>query len=298
MSPFDVQCRVKDFESFYEKNDRKNYKKPFEEIDDICGLRVICYYPSDINRVVSIVKEEFKILDSEDKSETLEPDKFGYRSFHFVISLKEDWLKAPNFRELGELKAEIQIRTLLMHAWADISHKLSYKKKEHIPELFQRKLFQLSALFEIADDRFEVLKEEREEYINSLVNELKEGQTQSEPNPQLNLDSLQAFLDFHFPDRKRNVKDTTTLLDEIINLNISLNDLIKSYERTKDMLPQFEQEIFKEGSKRWAQVGIVRYLLDMTNKDYFEKRKNIIATGDRLRQREDHIRRVAEANSK
>lgn len=259
---------------------------------------MICYYPSDINRVVSIVKEEFKILDSEDKSETLEPDKFGYRSFHFVISLKEDWLKAPNFRELGELKAEIQIRTLLMHAWADISHKLSYKKKEHIPELFQRKLFQLSALFEIADDRFEVLKEEREEYINSLVNELKEGQTQSEPNPQLNLDSLQAFLDFHFPDRKRNVKDTTTLLDEIINLNISLNDLIKSYERTKDMLPQFEQEIFKEGSKRWAQVGIVRYLLDMTNKDYFEKRKNIIATGDRLRQREDHIRRVAEANSK
>lgn len=104
-------------------------------------------------------------MNSEDKVDNLEPDKFGYRSHHFVVTLRHEWLNVPNYRGLEGIKAEIQVRTILMHAWADISHKLSYKKKEHIPELFQRNLFQLSALFEIADDRFEMLRAERENIV-------------------------------------------------------------------------------------------------------------------------------------
>lgn len=47
----DVYSRVKEFDSFFDKIDRKQYKKPFDQIEDICGLRIVCYYPSDILQI-------------------------------------------------------------------------------------------------------------------------------------------------------------------------------------------------------------------------------------------------------
>ena len=63
----------------------------------------------------------------------LEPDRFGYRSRHFIVSVNREWLKAPNYRGLSGLKAEIQVRTILMHAWADVEYKLAYKKRNMFP---------------------------------------------------------------------------------------------------------------------------------------------------------------------
>lgn len=270
----DVVYRVKDFNSFWDKIQRKGYKDPFQEMEDICGLRIICYYPSDLERIAQIIDTEFNVSESINKTTLLEPDRFGYRSLHFVLTVKKDWLKAPNYRGLNGLKAEVQVRTILSHAWADIEHKLAYKKTEHVPDRFKRKLSQLSALFEVADEQFDILRKEREEYTKRLVSEEVVESGRFDVNQEMNLDSLQAFLDFYFPDRKKSIGWTSDLLDEIIKLNVSFGDLVKGFEKTKDILPLIDDEeaelLGLRKGFRTAQVGVVRTILDLTNDEYLK----------------------------
>lgn len=121
-----INYRLKDKTSFLEKIERKNYERPFEQIEDICGIRIICYYQSDVNMISDIIRKELDVLESQDKEDLLNSDQFGYRSTHFIVKIKSNWLEAPNYRGLENLKAEIQVRTILMHAWAEIEHKLAY----------------------------------------------------------------------------------------------------------------------------------------------------------------------------
>ncbi|MEM6338092.1 MAG: (p)ppGpp synthetase, partial [Bacteroidota bacterium] len=74
--------RIKTFESFWGKIERKGYDDPFSEIEDICGIRVVCYYTSDIDRIATIINDEFEVKESLDKSSALGSDRFGYRSNH------------------------------------------------------------------------------------------------------------------------------------------------------------------------------------------------------------------------
>ena len=68
------------------------------------------------------------------------------KAFSNDIALHE-WLVSPNYRGLGDIKIEIQVRTILMHAWAEIEHKLAYKNKAQIPESVTRNLALISAAF-------------------------------------------------------------------------------------------------------------------------------------------------------
>ena len=158
LTAFAVTSRVKTFKSFSEKIVRKGYKNPFQEMEDLVGVRVIVYYPDEIEQVVSIIDDEFDVQTSENKSQILELDKFGYRSFHNIVTIPENWTQTPNYRGLSGLKCEIQVRTLLMHAWAEIEHKLQYKNEESVPSELRRKLFRLSAKFEEADEQFQELR--------------------------------------------------------------------------------------------------------------------------------------------
>tara|TARA_B100000508_G_scaffold92244_1_gene72005 strand:- start:619 stop:1626 length:1008 start_codon:yes stop_codon:yes gene_type:complete len=194
----EVYYRVKKFDSFFEKIDRKGYKDPFTEIEDICGIRVICYYASDIEKIHDIINKEFKVLEQQDKSELLGLKEFAYRSNHYIVGINEEWLRAPNYRNLDGLKSEIQVRTILMHAWAEIEHKLNYKSDAQVPSKFQRKLFRLSAKFEEADEQFEELKEGIEEYITSLRAKVSKSK-KFKLDQDFNIESYKAFIHFHFP---------------------------------------------------------------------------------------------------
>jgi len=281
----DVQYRVKEFDSFYEKIQRKGYRKPFDEVEDICGLRIICYFPSDLDKISKLIEREFDVLESKDKADLLEPDRFGYRSLHFIVSTKKEWLKAPNYRGLSGLKAEIQVRTILMHAWADVEYKLAYKKKEHVPPQLRRKLYQLSALFEVADNHLESIREEREGYKRSLVDKKRETIT-LDPSQELNVDNLQAVLDLHFPDRV--IGDVPDLLDELLVNSVSMKEIEDGYNEVKDILLQSEEELL--GGKpieerRMSQTGIVRHILDLTHDAYWSSRKGYMPEFDAVQVR-------------
>jgi ppGpp synthetase/RelA/SpoT-type nucleotidyltranferase len=242
---FSVDCRIKDVESYLDKIKRKTYDNPIKDITDICGLRIICYYTSDLDKIYSLIENEFVVVDMVDEGELLEEDEFGYLSRHYIVKLKENWLKTPSYRNLDDVEAEIQIRTILQHAWADISHKLYYKKKVQIPNQFERRLNSMSCILENSDLQFDSLRVDREKYISEMSGKAIDNGT-FDVEQELNLDSLQAFLDFHFEDRKRDIEYLPKLFDEIINYDkeseniISIKTLSEAFNQCKDCLAESE----------------------------------------------------------
>ncbi|GGB86778.1 hypothetical protein GCM10007424_28560 [Flavobacterium suaedae] len=276
-----INYRVKKHDSFMEKIKRKDYENPFEEVEDICGIRIICYYQSDIEKIKAIISKEFNTLNNESKEASLDFDQFGYRSSHFIIKIKDDWLTTPNYRGLQDLKAELQVRTVLMHAWAEIEHKLAYKTKTQIPEEYKRKFSRISAKLEEADEQFEEIKNKIESKKAELIKSAKKSNQFNYEN--FNLDTLQAFLDYAFPERDKSIKETAILFNEMLEQNLTFKELVEGFEKYKNVLKEIEKEISEEFNKKrrtnrvinWFQTGIARCVLDIVNKEYFKNRNDI-----------------------
>jgi putative GTP pyrophosphokinase len=160
-----IESRTKDLDSFTEKISRKRakYANPLTEITDLVGLRIITYYREDVAAVGEVLRGEFQIdaTNSVDKAASLDPDRFGYSSVHYVVSLSPDRRRLVEWRPYAGMRAEIQVRTALQHAWSAVNHKLDYKSPTEVPRELRRRLFRLSALFELADEEFSELRDER-----------------------------------------------------------------------------------------------------------------------------------------
>ena len=150
-------CRLKDRDSLDKKIDRKQDKyRSLDELTDIAGVRIITYYSDDIDKVARIVENEFEVdhENSIDKGKSLEPDRFGYCSVHYVVKMSAERLKLREYKAYDGLKCEIQIRTVLQHAWAEIEHDLGYKSEKAIPRDIRRSFSRLAGLLEIGDKEF------------------------------------------------------------------------------------------------------------------------------------------------
>ncbi len=167
-----IHHRVKQRESLSRKLNKPDasYKK-LGDLTDIAGVRVITYFSSDVDRVADIIRREFTV-DTEhsiDKGALLDPDRFGYLSLHYVVSLSKSSGKLPEDKRLVRLKAEIQIRSILQHAWAEIEHDLGYKSKHAIPIHMRRRFSRLSGLLEIADYEFDGLRKNLRDYSEEVA---------------------------------------------------------------------------------------------------------------------------------
>jgi ppGpp synthetase/RelA/SpoT-type nucleotidyltranferase len=132
--------RTKDLENLSKKIDRKQDKySSIDEITDIVGVRIITYLESDVNNLYDLITKEFTIdtQNSIDKR-ILADNQFGYRSLHVVVSLNSERCKLTEYKKFENLKCEIQIRSILQHAWAEIEHDLGYKSKSSIPQQYKR----------------------------------------------------------------------------------------------------------------------------------------------------------------
>ena len=185
--------RVKTLESFLEKIERKLYTSPFEEIKDLAGVRVVTYYLDDVERVRQLIYQEFTVDEqhSVDKIMHLGAEEFGYRSVHLIISVSEPRASLHEWSSFAGLTAEIQIRTVLQHAWADLSHKIDYKITSQAPLELRRRLFRLSALLELADEEFTALRDEAEHIVSGY----KQRMSHDELEIPVNLDSLREFIE-------------------------------------------------------------------------------------------------------
>jgi len=166
-----VEERAKTVESFSEKLHRagKTYTNPLKEITDLAALRIIVYYEDDVDLVCNLLENEFNVDPrSIDKRAVLEPDRFGYLSVHKIVALSRSRAKLPEWSTFSELVAEIQVRTVLQHAWAAISHELQYKNEKEIPVQLRRKLVRLSGLLDLADEQFSELRQKQEKLSQEI----------------------------------------------------------------------------------------------------------------------------------
>lgn len=153
-----VQTRAKSVSSFSEKLFRKPHHDPSCEFTDLCGGRVIAHTIDKVDAVVNLLKKRF-IIDTEnsvDHTHRLKAKEFGYRSIHYIVKFTPDDF-GHDYEDLYDLvkpRAEIQIRTLLEHAWADISYGYAYKPGFTMPLQLERQTSCVAALLEDADDMF------------------------------------------------------------------------------------------------------------------------------------------------
>ena len=166
-----VTSRVKDHASLARKLVRpdRSYGELWD-ITDLLGLRVVTYFEDDVDRVGSVIEARLRIdlTRSIDKRRHAEPGRFGYRSLHYVFEC--------GGRELPErARAEIQIRTLLEHTWAEIEHDLGYKAPGAVPAAVRRRLSRVAGLLELADLEFVAIRDELAAYATQLPRRIADG---------------------------------------------------------------------------------------------------------------------------
>ena len=149
-----VEHRVKEEKSLAGKLERKgDLYNVFEDITDILGCRIICFLSDEIDKIGKKVEETFVVdwENSSDKRALLKENAFGYLSLHYICSLPfgDKW---PD--EICGKKFEIQIRTILQHAWSAIHHDIGYKSDFGVPREINRQFARLAGLLELADDEF------------------------------------------------------------------------------------------------------------------------------------------------
>lgn len=151
-----VESRVKEKSSLIGKLEFKGDKyKSLADITDILGFRVVTFYPDDVDKVASAVERLYEVDwdNSVDKRKLHDIDSFGYLSLHYVCQIPET-----------AYRMEIQMRTLLQHAWANMYHDTGYKSGVEIPKEYIRNMNRLAGMLELADEQFSQIRLELTDY--------------------------------------------------------------------------------------------------------------------------------------
>jgi len=172
-----VTSRVKERDSLARKIDGIPPKySQLADITDVVGLRVITYFEDTVDDVAKIVEREFEVdqENSEDKRQVSDPERFGYASLHYVVRLSAGRVRHEEYRRFSGMKAEIQVRSVLQHAWAEIEHDLGYKSKDVVPYDYRRGFARLAGLLELADSEFVRLRDEIRTYEKDVRRQIEE----------------------------------------------------------------------------------------------------------------------------
>ena len=191
ISHHSISFRCKTRESLERKIDIKQSYESLEDITDLAGVRIITHFADDVDVVASMVESEFKIdkVNSIDKRASLDPDRFGYLSLHYVVSLKKERDTLQEYSAFKSLKLEIQIRSILQHTWAEIEHDIGYKSSVEVPRGIRRKFSRMAGLLELADQEFAAIRVELGKYkITSAAEAIK--------NPERVLLDKVTYIDF------------------------------------------------------------------------------------------------------
>lgn len=126
-----VSCRLKDLNSITSKMKKKGYKLEvntmIEKINDIAGIRIVCTYKDDIYIIKDIISNMKNVKIIKEKDYIKNVKKSGYSAYHLILEVPVKVEEQTVF-----VKAEVQIRTMLMDFWSETEHKVKYKANRQI----------------------------------------------------------------------------------------------------------------------------------------------------------------------
>lgn len=262
-----VTSRIKEKSTYLEKIERKRYKDPATQLTDFAGIRVVTYLPDHVDKICSLIREFFDVDEenTEDKAHTLGTDRVGYQSKHFVCWLGRSRSKLPEYRDIHSLKFEIQIRTVLQHAWADLAHGKSYKFSARLPDALQRKLNLHAGNLELVDIGLNDLSNSIDEYSAAITNSMK--RLRAEP---VNAISLADYINTRFTHLK-GPAISPSKLDLLVD-EVKLFGIEKIGE-LDDLIEDDSQEAIEDGHNTLS--GAVRLILVWNNLErYFSNSWN------------------------
>ncbi len=167
-----IKARVKSFESYYKKlmTRARSFGSNAElvEISDFLGLRVVCPFLEDLGVIEQQLRAAYQIVEVERKGAEYSVHEFGYSSIHYLIQVPMDMLQRAGFDDAQI--CEVQVRTILQDAWAEVEHELIYKNEfSPFDEPLRRKLAALNANLSLSDIIFQEIRE----YQRQLQSELR-----------------------------------------------------------------------------------------------------------------------------
>jgi putative GTP pyrophosphokinase len=263
-----VTHRTKTESGALEKISRKDYDEPGRQLTDLSGIRIITYLEEHITQVSDLISRLFEIDadNSQDRSKMLGYDRVGYRSTHFVCTLGAKRNALEEYKGLGDLRFEIQVRTVLQHAWAEMAHDWSFKFGIELPIKIQRKLNLMSGQLESLDNSFGEIAKEIQEYKTQME---KTTILQIE-DAELNSISLSKFIEELAPQLDIEIKGTVirAVHNELHKFGIS-----KIGQLRRLASPQFI-EAHKQAYKAVStSIGVVRRLMMFEDLDRYVSAK-------------------------
>lgn len=160
-----VSVRIKSRDSFLSKLRNPDYPD-YRDLDsayDLIGVRVIAFHSSEIPQLKKALGDEFTIVTEVDKAaETARRGGFGYASQHLVVRdsrCAEAPDAAADTPAADSRLIEIQLRTVLQHAWAEFEHDIRYKNPRGVDPDIQRAFTLAAGLIELADQQFDQIAE-------------------------------------------------------------------------------------------------------------------------------------------
>lgn len=199
--PHSIEARAKDPSSFGKKAakpskldpNRPMYPNPMDDITDKAAIRIITFFPRTLLDIDKMLGEEFTVLEHLDKGESLlEEERFGYQSVHYLVMLNAVRRSLPEYEKFGTAKVEVQVRTILQHAWAEIEHDIQYKSSASIPRDIKRRFMSLAGLLEIADREFQAIQDADKDLTEKAKYQISSGDLSS---VEITPSSLKTYLD-------------------------------------------------------------------------------------------------------
>ena len=266
-----VTGRTKSVESFASKALRTVeggplYADPMSEITDQIGVRVITYVLSDVTAVADLLSDQLELISDRDMGqETASEGRFGYSSRHLLIALQDG------------TPAQVQIRTVLQHAWAEFEHDIRYKgtvPEEHAPDLDRR--FTLAAgLLELADGEFSTIRDRLQADMSADLTNRPAGER--DDDPRISAQELASFLAGQYADAGWSRTDRYAWISGLL-----LELGITSLEELRGVLNNADESQISESMGYRYPPGAVRRLDDALLARYAETYVGL--TGNRERQ--------------
>ena len=273
-----LSSRLKNRNKFLEKAKAKKYDDLMRQFTDFVGLRIIARNNEDVEKISNLIEKSFEIdwPNSSKKKDELGLDKVGYLSNHYIVSFSSAQLKSAEKKDFAGLKAEIQVRTLLQHAWAELTHDDIYNVQHYEKDKLKSKA---------ATD---VIREINTlagtlEHIDNLMIDLHKKLVaidNSNSDDELNEKNLSKLIRENFPSITSNA--------EFVKLDDILDELkkfgLKNIYEFKTLIPTDLPNYIEKFNGKINYSWIARAIMAIKNINKFCKVTNVTKFGPEMRE--------------